>query len=100
MPLKTKFFPPEFLSPTDEKICVGGRFDVTKYGKDVHTTVEFGYTFARAPTVTASLSRVFDSWAQGFEAVTSVDSVSNSSAVIYSHSRKSTELSVAWLACL
>merc|ERR1712142_367023 len=86
-----------------EKMCVSGRSSVISAGRVSNYKVEFGHTFPRKPTVSASLYHVYNYGGGQGGASAYVQSVSNSSAVIgldtqYGNSRMNAAF--AWLACL
>jgi len=86
-----------------EKRCVSGRSRGQSGGRITNNKVEFGYTFPRKPTVSASLYYVVNYGGESGGASAYVQSVSNSSAVIrfdtYIGNKKITA-AFAWLACL
>merc|ERR1712142_513047 len=86
-----------------EKMCVSGRSSVISAGRISNYKVEFGHTFPRKPTVSASLYYVVNYGGESGGASAYVQSVSNSSAVIrfdtYIGNKKITA-AFAWLACL
>ena len=83
-----------------EKMCVSGRSGAQSGGRHTDNKVEFGHTFPRKPTVSASLYFVHNN---GGGAAAYVTSVSNSSAVIHFdtyYGNNKINAAFAWLACL
>lgn len=83
---------------SSQKICVAGRYGIGSGRK--YTTVEFHHTFKNKPAVSASLSNVYNSGGSGFTAYTEVNSVTKSSAVIYTIMESLSGLHVSWIACM
>jgi len=87
----------------EEKICVSGVSDYQDGGNDRYKTIEYGYTFPRKPTVSASLNFVYNKGGSGGVNV-SVMSHSNSSAIIRFDtafgSNKIANSRFSWIACL
>merc|ERR1712142_588809 len=86
-----------------EKRCVSGKSSSQSGGKVSNNKVDFGYTFPRKPTVSASLFYVYNNGGGQGGASAYVQSVSNSSAFIsfdtaWGHNK--IEAAFAWLACL
>jgi len=85
----------------NEKICVSGTFNVGKVKEWRKERVNYGVTFPRKPTVTASISYFYHynpsqtAYAQAY-----VFEVGNSSAVVGGYRYNSNTCYVAWIACL
>merc|ERR1712142_292265 len=84
-----------------EKRCVSGKSSSQSGGKVSNNKVDFGYTFPRKPTVSASLFYVYNNGGGQGGASAYVQSVSNSSAFIsfdtaWGHNK--IEAAFAWLA--
>jgi len=84
-----------------EKICVSGVSEYQDGGKYELVTIKYGYTFPRKPTVSASLSCVYNKGGRGGAGV-AVQSHSNSSAVFIFDTAYGYNMygQFAWLACL
>ena len=79
---------------------MAGSFEVVAADSQEYITVDFGYTFPRPPTVSASLSVIYNYGGGDLDAATKVESVDESSAVIFAFRIASTKCSVAWIACV
>jgi len=87
-----------------EKICVSGIIGYANIKLGAYTTtVQFHHEFPRKPTVTASLSYIYNSGnhASHTQAYTEVKKVTTTTADIYIYKGFSvTSFDVAWIACL
>jgi len=100
----------------NERICVGGAINSTVWPdnrkksksnrqvQEMDYEVEFGYSFPRPPTVLASISALNNGKKKSTDAQVHVKSVSDTSAVLHlarwMKSRRGTQCSFGWLACL
>jgi len=87
----------------EEKLCVSGHHS-DQAGGEIHDyTVEFGFTFPRKPTVSASLTYVNNKSGGRGGASVGVGSVSTSSASFHFDTRwrgNGIEANFGWIACL
>ena len=104
------------FSSLDERICVGGAINSTVWPdnrkksksnrqvQEMDYEVEFGYSFPRPPTVLASITALNNGRKKSTDAQVHVKSVSDTSAVLHlarwMKSRRGTQCSFGWLACL